>query len=272
MAEKKIACIVLPTFREAENISALLPLIFAQSDKIPTHDLHVLVVDDDSPDGTAERVRDAMARYPNLHLFMGRRKGLGEAYKRGINHALITLAPDLILQMDADFQHDPAELPRFIRLSTEGYSLVIGSRFVPGGALEDFPWYRRMISLAGTWLVCRFAGLVPIHDCTSGYRCIRADLLPRCDLAHLSTRGYSFQSSLLCELLWNGARVAEIPITFAMRRNGKSKLSLRDQAEFLVNLGRLLLRRISRRALPAAPVPQASPGTDFASNPRRRTL
>lgn len=247
-------------------------MIFAQADKIPTHELHVLVVDDESPDGTADRVREAMVRYPNLHLLTGQRKGLGEAYKRGIQHALRTLTPDLILEMDADFQHDPAELPNLIRLANEGYSLVIGSRFTPGGALEDFPLYRRMISLAGTWLVCRFAGLHSLHDCTSGYRCLRADLLPRCDLAHLSTRGYSFQSSLLCELLWNGARVAEIPITFAVRRSGKSKLALRDQTEFVVNLFRLSFRRISRRAILAAPLPQASPGADFASNPRRRTL
>ena len=272
MEEKRIACVILPTFREAENVAVLLPRIFDQGARITTHELHVVVVDDDSSDGTADCVREAMLEYPNLHLLSGKRKGLGEAYKRGINDALATLAPDLILQMDADLQHDPRELPGFIERCNSSHDLVIGSRFAPGGALENFPWYRRMISLAGTWLVCLVAGLDSIDDCTSGYRCIRASLLPLCDLAELSTRGYSFQSSLLCELVWNGARVTEIPIIFAARRSGESKLSLRDQVEFVLNLFWLLRRRGSRRAIARLPLPKASPEADFASNSQRRTL
>jgi dolichol-phosphate mannosyltransferase len=238
----RIACIILPTYNEAENLPILLPLIFQQAEKITTHELHVLVVDDNSPDGTATIVREAMRRYPYLHIISGEKTGLGEAYKRGFATALTELQPELILQMDADLQHDPAMLPQFVAGANKGFSLVIGSRFTPGGAIPSFPWHRRLISVAGTWLVQRFAGIPPIHDCTSGYRCIRAELLPRCDLARLSTRGYSFQSSLLCELLRNGARVLEIPIVFSARRNGESKLSLRDQLEFLVNLFRLRRR------------------------------
>jgi dolichol-phosphate mannosyltransferase len=235
----KIACIVLPTYNEAENLPILLPLIFQQAEKINTHEVHVLVVDGNSPDGTAAIVREAMRETPRLHIISGEKKGLGEAYKCGFAYALAELRPELILQMDADLQHDPAMLPEFLARANKGFSLVIGSRFVPGGAIPNFPWHRRLISLTGTWLVRRFAGIPPIHDCTSGYRCIRAELLPRCDLARLSTRGYSFQSSLLCELVRNGARVLEIPIIFSERRTGKSKLSLRDQVEFLVNLFRL---------------------------------
>lgn len=244
---KPIACIVLPTLNEAENVSQLLPRIFSQSDAIASHELHVLVVDSKSLDGTAERVQEAMRRYPRLHLVNCDRRGLGEAYKLGIAHAIQRLEPHLILQMDADLQHDPEVLPQMIGLTNDGYDVVIGSRFAPGGAIPGFPWHRKLISLAGTRLVRWFGGIPPIGDCTSGYRAIRASLIPHCDLEHLSTRGYSFQSSLLCELLRNGARLVEIPIVFADRQHGESKLSLRDQWEFLVNLFRLRLRRPARR-------------------------
>lgn len=237
--EVEIACIVLPTYNEAENLPILLPLIFEQAEKITTHELHVLVVDDNSPDGTAAIVREAMREYPRLHIIAGQKRGLGEAYQRGFAHALAELRPELILQMDADLQHDPVLLPEFIARANEGFGLVIGSRFAPGGAIRNFSWHRRWMSVTGTWLVQRVAGIPSIHDCTSGYRCIRAELLPRCQLARLSMRGYSFQSALLGELLRNGARVLEIPIVFSERRNGESKLSLRDQVEFLVNLFRL---------------------------------
>ena len=243
---KAIACIVLPTFNEAENIPAVLAGIFSQAEAIPSHELHVLVVDDNSPDGTAERVREAMPRFPHLHLVSGEKKGLGEAYKRGITHAITVLQPHLILQMDADLQHDPAVLPRMIALANDGYDVVIGSRFAPGGAVPGLPGHRKLISLAGTRLVRWFGGIPPISDCTSGYRVIRADLLPRCDLEHLSTRGYSFQSSLLCELLRNGARLVETPIVFSGRAHGESKLSFHDQWEFVVNLFRLWFVKAAR--------------------------
>jgi len=243
---RPIACIVLPTFNEAENIPAVLSGIFSQADAIASHELHVLVVDDNSPDGTAERVREAMQRFPHLHLITGEKNGLGEAYKRGIAHAIETLQPHLILQMDADLQHDPAVLPRMIGLANDGYDVVIGSRFAPGGAIPGLPGHRKLISLAGTRLVRWFGGIPPIRDCTSGYRVIRADLIPHCDLEHLSTRGYSFQSSLLCELLRNGARLVETPIVFSGRAHGESKLSFLDQWEFVVNLFRLRFVKAAR--------------------------
>jgi dolichol-phosphate mannosyltransferase len=247
---KPIACIVLPTFNEAENMQAVLPRVFSQAETIPTHELHVLVVDDSSPDGTAEFVREAMQHYPYLHLITGKKRGLGEAYKRGITHAIETLHPHLILQMDADLQHDPGVLPRMISLANDGYDVVVGSRFAPGGMIPGFPLHRKLISLAGTCLVRWFGGIPHVRDCTSGYRVIRADLLPRCDLEHLSTRGYSFQSSLLCELLHNGARLVETPIVFSDRVHGESKLSFRDQWEFVVNLFRLRLLKGARNRAP----------------------
>jgi dolichol-phosphate mannosyltransferase len=217
-------------------------LIFRQATNIPTHELHVLVVDDNSPDGSAEYVRSAMGLYPQLHLLTRERKGLGAAYRHGIWHALEMLHPDLILQMDADFQHDPAQVPEMIRLCDEGYDFVIGSRFAAGTGIPGLSWQRKLISLAGTRLVWMFGQIPHIQDCTSGFRCIRAALIPKCDFGAHSTRGYSFQSWFLCELLRNGARYIEIPIPFPMRAYGSSKLTSRDKFEFLVSLFHLHFR------------------------------
>jgi len=241
----KKASVILPTYNEAENIPVIIPLIFEQKDKIETHELHVLVVDDNSPDGTQDLVRELIHIYPNLHLIIGEKKGLGEAYKRGMNYAVKNFEPDLIFEMDADLQHDPALIPLFITLSNYGFSLVIGSRFAPGGDTPNFSLQRRFISLFGNWMIRFLGGLPRIHDCTSGYRCIKADLIKKCDLSFLSTRGYSFQSSLLCELLRNGARVVEIPIIFPDRSRGKSKLSFQDQKEFLLNIPKIRFRQSS---------------------------
>ncbi len=240
-AMRKRACIILPTYQEAQNVAVLIPRIFAEAIRIDSHELHVLVVDDDSPDGTQDVVRSLMLRYPRLHLATGPKRGLGEAYKRGMAIAL-DLDPELILQMDADLQHPPALLPVFVMLANYGFSLVIGSRFAPGGETPEFSLRRRLLSGAGNALV-RLLGGLSIRDCTSGYRCIRADLLRRCDLGFLATRGYSFQSSLLCELVRAGARPIEVPMVFGARIHGRSKLSLADQVEFLLNVFRIRFRR-----------------------------
>ncbi|WP_319583590.1 glycosyltransferase family 2 protein [uncultured Pseudodesulfovibrio sp.] len=241
----EIACIVLPTYNESENVRILLPQIFEQAKRIRSHELHVLVVDDASPDGTADVVKELQGQFPNLHLLSGQKKGLGEAYKRGFAHALDTLDPDLILQMDADLQHSPELLPLMISLQEYDFSFVIGSRFTLGGSTPNFSFKRRMMSLVGNWLLRNMGGLPAIKDCTSGFRCIKAELLKRCDLTGLSTKGYSFQSSLLFELVRNGAKIIEVPITFPDRVRGESKLSFADQIEFLLNVTRIRFRKSS---------------------------
>jgi dolichol-phosphate mannosyltransferase len=242
---KPIACIILPTYMEAKNLPLLLPRIFAQQSKIPTHELLVLVVDDNSPDGTQEAVRADMERFPGLRLITGEKKGLGVAYQRGMEHALVEFKPDLIFEMDADLQHSASLLPEFIAKANQGFGVVIGSRFVAGGATPDFALHRRLISVCGNWLTRHVTGLSDIRDITSGYRCIKADLLARCNLYHLATRGYAFQTALLVELIRQGGRVLELPIIFPDREFGRSKLSARDYFEFLWVL--LKLSRESRR-------------------------
>jgi dolichol-phosphate mannosyltransferase len=239
----KRACVILPTYNEVENIRIVIPLIFEQSARLDTHELHVLVVDDNSPDGTGDAVTHLMEKFSKLHLITGEKRGLGEAYKRGMAWAIKNLEPDLIFEMDADLQHDPGLIPLFITLANHGFSLVIGSRFAPGGSTPDFSLRRKLLSYVGNWMIRFFGGLPRIHDCTSGYRCIKSELIAKCDLSFLSTRGYSFQASLLCELLRRNAKIVEIPIVFPDRLHGESKLTLRDQVEFLINIAKIRFTR-----------------------------
>jgi dolichol-phosphate mannosyltransferase len=240
---RKKACILLPTYNEAENVKFVIPKIFVQAGKIPSHELHVLVVDDNSPDGTQDVVYGLMKQYKNLHLISGEKEGLGEAYKRGMAYVRENLPCDLVFEMDADGQHDAALIPLFVDLANHGFSLVIGSRFAPGGSTPDFSFRRKLISLVGNWMIRFLGGLPRIHDCTSGFRCIKTDVLEKCEFGFLSTRGYSFQSSLLVELLRNGAKVIEVPIVFPDRQYGESKLSMQDQVEFLINIAKIRFRQ-----------------------------
>lgn len=233
------ACIVLPTYNEAENVSVIIPQIFEQQSQIHSHQLVIIVVDDRSPDGTGQIVKSLQKNYPNLHLLEDKDNGLGEAYIKGMKYAIDNCDADVIIQMDADLQHDPAMLPLFLTLYTFGFTLIVGSRFAPGGQTPEFSFYRKFLSSFGNFLVRLFSGIPRIHDCTSGFRCIKSELIEKCDFSTMSVRGYSFQSSLLYELLRNGAKILEIPIIFEARQYGTSKLAFRDQVEFLVNLVRI---------------------------------
>ena len=236
------ACVVLPTYNEAENIESITKAIFATQSDIDTHQLYVIVVDDNSPDGTQEIIKKQMKQFPRLHLVTGNKVGLGDAYKRGFSFATSTFKPDLMLQMDADGQHDPTLIPKFINLANDGFSLVIGSRFVPGGSTPGFSYWRKFLSIVGNFLIRHLGKASNVQDCTSGFRCIKANLFPKCNLDGLSTRGYSFQSSLVCELIRNGAKPIEVPIIFRDRVTGQSKLALKDQIEFLVNVTKITFR------------------------------
>ena len=236
------ACVVLPTYNEVENIESIIKAIFAMQSNVTTHQLYVIVVDDNSPDGTQEIVKKQMNQHPYLRLVTGNKVGLGDAYKRGISFAITTFNPDLLLQMDADGQHDPKLIPEFINLANDGFSLVIGSRLVPGGSTPGFSYWRKFLSIVGNFLIRHLGKASNVQDCTSGFRCIKANLLPKCNLDGLSTRGYSFQSLLVCELIRNGAKPIEVPIIFKDRVKGKSKLTLRDQIEFLVSITKITYR------------------------------
>ena len=237
-------CFVLPTYNEEENIENIIQQILKEEKNQSKHTFSILVVDDNSTDETQAIVQRYISLNSKIHLVTGQKKGLGDAYKRGFNYALNDLQADLIFQMDSDGQHDTSLIPHFVSSIEEGRDVVIGSRFVEGGTTPDFSFSRLIMSKVGNLLVRYVGGITQVKDCTSGYRAIRASYLKELDFSYLSTRGYSFQSSLICDLAWRGANISEIPIEFSSRQGGDSKLALRDQIEFLLNIPRLGFRNL----------------------------
>ena len=239
---KKNICFVLPTYNEEGNIENTIEQILVEEKKQNKYVFSILVVDDNSTDQTQPIVRRIIESKDNIYLVTGEKKGLGDAYKRGFLHAVEILEADIIFQMDSDGQHDVALVPEFLKDIAAGKGVVIGSRFIQGGATPDFSIFRLLISRIGNLLVRYAGGVTTIKDCTSGYRAIKSSYLKDIDFTYLSTRGYSFQSSLICDLAWRGAVISETPIVFSSRQAGDSKLSLRDQIEFLLNIPRLGFR------------------------------
>ena len=237
-------CFVLPTYNEEENIGNIIQQILKEEKSLSKHTFTILVVDDNSTDETQTIVQNYISSNSKVHLVTGQKKGLGDAYKRGFKYALNDLKADLIFQMDSDGQHDTSLIPDFVSYIEEGKDVVIGSRFVEGGTTPDFSFSRLLMSKVGNLLVRYVGGITQLQDCTSGYRAIRASYLKDLDFSYLSTRGYSFQSSLICDLAWRGADISEIPIEFSSRQGGDSKLALRDQIEFLLNIPRLGFRNL----------------------------
>ncbi|WP_349431512.1 glycosyltransferase family 2 protein [Methylomarinum sp. Ch1-1] len=227
--------IIIPTWNEQKNISRLIEELQQQFLNI-AHDMHILVVDDNSPDGTAETVKQLQSMYPNIHLLRGRKQGLGAAYVRGMTHALNVLKADVVFEMDADFSHKPSDVPRLHQALDEGADFVIGSRYVEGGSIPDeWGWHRRMNSRYGNIVARYLAGLYQVRDCTAGFRAIRSTLLKKIDLSNLKVQGYAFQVALLFEALIHKAKIKEIPVEFVDRIHGESKLGMSDIIEFIIN-------------------------------------
>jgi len=155
----KNACIVLPTYNEAENVSVLIPKIFEQQNKIQSHNLVVIVVDDKSPDGTGQIVKSLQKNYSDLHLLADKDNGRGEAYIKGMKYAIDKGNADVIIRMDTDLQQDPGMLPLFLTLYKFGFTLIVGSRFAPGGKTPEFTLYRKFLSSFGNFLVRLFSGI-----------------------------------------------------------------------------------------------------------------
>jgi dolichol-phosphate mannosyltransferase len=210
--------VIVPTFNEKEN----LPLLV---DGLMQHEnLNLLVVDDASPDGTGEIAEALGRKHPGRIDVMHRtaQRGLGRSYIDGIRLAL-TKPVDVICQMDADLSHNPADIPRLLDAAGEA-DFVIGSRYVRGGRIENWPLHRRLLSAFANRYI-RAITRMTIRDCTSGFRCWRREALERLPLASIRSDGYAFIVELAFEATRAGLRCAEVPITFVERREGASKLS-----------------------------------------------
>jgi dolichol-phosphate mannosyltransferase len=228
--------VVIPTYNERENVATLLPRVL----ELPR--LRVLVVDDNSPDGTAAVVAELARAEPRVGLLSRPGKqGLGTAYIAGFRRALAEGA-EFICEMDADFSHDPSYLPELLAAAEARYDLVLGSRYVRGGGTVNWGVVRQLISRGGNVYARAILGL-PVMDATGGFRCYRRRVLERIDLDAIHSNGYSFQIEMLYRTLRAGFQVGEVPIVFPDRRVGQSKMSRRIVLEALLTVWRLRFSR-----------------------------
>jgi dolichol-phosphate mannosyltransferase len=222
------AWLVLPTYNEAENVERIVRAALPELASAAA-DHHILIVDDGSPDGTG-RIADRLAAElePVEVLHRTAKEGLGRAYLAGFERALASGA-DLVLEMDADFSHDPRDLPRLIEASSDA-DLVLGSRYVPGGGVTDWGLFRRMLSRGGSWYSRMVLG-VPVRDLTGGFKCFHRETLEKIDYRKMHADGYGFQIELTYRAIKAGLRVKEVPIVFRDRQEGTSKMTARIALE-----------------------------------------
>ncbi len=232
--------VVIPTYNEAENIPRLIPAVLKQAPNID-----ILVVDDGSPDGTGAIIKEIMVTNSNVNIVeRSGKQGLGTAYVLGFKYA-IERGYDFVFEMDADFSHNPNEIPVFLS-AIKNYDLVIGSRYIKGVRVLNWPMNRLLLSYSANVYTQIITGL-PVHDATGGFKCYRIAALKTIDLAHIRSNGYAFQIEMSFKMWKKGYRLVEIPIVFADRRLGVSKMSKKIVYEAVFMLWKLRLRSILNR-------------------------
>ena len=244
------ALVVVPTYNERANLPLLVPAVMA-------HDgFHMLIVDDGSPDGTGQLADELAAQYPGRIEVMHRtgQRGLGRSYVDGLLKALRTDAP-LICQMDADLSHGPEYLPALVAAAGD-YDVVIGSRYLHGVSVVNWPLHRIFLSTFANRYIKAVTGLSPT-DCTSGFRCWRRETLAKLRLDSVVTEGYAFLIEMLYDAVRAGARVGEVPIIFVERREGQSKISSSVLIESLITPWRLAFRKSAGPSVPGSQGPGA---------------
>jgi dolichol-phosphate mannosyltransferase len=232
--------VVMPTYNEREN----LPLIVAEVLELPVEGLRILVVDDNSPDGTGELAETLATQYPGRISVLHRteKQGLGPAYIAGFKQALSTGA-DTIIQMDADFSHQPKYIIELMAKLEQGYDLVIASRFARGGGVDE-KWsiYRKLLSWFANRVYVRILLNIPVTDATAGYRIWRRQTLIGLDLDRVRSNGYVFQVEMAYVTHRLGFQVTELPIYFPDRKRGQSKMDIRIQLEAALRVWQLMVR------------------------------
>jgi dolichol-phosphate mannosyltransferase len=237
-----VLCVCLPTYNERENLEAM---VSALGEVLGAHGI-VLVVDDSSPDGTGAIADRLAAELKWMHvLHRPRKEGLGPAYLAGFRRAL-ELGADLVFEMDCDFSHDPADVPR-LRAAAEEADVVLGSRYVAGGGTRNWGLLRRLISRGGSLYAQLLLG-VPVRDLTGGFKCYRRAVLEAIDLDAIHSKGYAFQIETTYRALRKGFRVVEVPITFVDRQVGGSKMSKMIVLEAVWKVPLLRLGTLRKRA------------------------
>jgi len=228
------AFVVIPTYNEQDNLQRLIEQVLQQDAS-----LQVLVVDDNSPDGTGQLADELASTNDRINVLHRPGKlGLGSAYRDGFRRAM-QLGADLLIEMDADFSHDPSILPIFLE-QIKDHDLVIGSRYLNGISVVNWPLRRLMLSYGANWYTRLVTGLT-IMDCTSGFKCFRRSLIELIDLDRVKSDGYSFQIEMHFRSAELGARITEVPIIFIDRRVGQSKMSKRIVREAVLMVWKLKL-------------------------------
>lgn len=229
-------CVVVPTYNERENVASVVEGVRSSG----AANMELLFVDDNSPDGTAEAVRQILPREPWVHLMVREsKKGIGSAYKDGFKYALDTFNPAALVEMDADLQHPPDSLKGLLSAIEEGADVAIASRYTQGGGIEGWGESRRLVSWGANALARLLLGL-SVKDCTSGFRAFSSAAAVRIVDADLPANGFEFQVATL-HLLRTGTKTVEVPYVFSQRRAGKSKLGAFDVARFFFNVLRMAL-------------------------------
>jgi dolichol-phosphate mannosyltransferase len=231
--------VIIPTYNESENILKIIPQILSNTDK--DNEFNILVVDDNSPDGTAQMVEN----YGSKNVFVLKREkklGLGTAYVAGFRYAIKNNF-DLVFEMDADFSHDPKYLPEFLKKIDEGYDLVIGSRYIHGVSVLNWPLSRLILSYTAN-IYTRWVTGLKVKDTTAGFMCYRVKALSSINLDNVRSNGYSFQIEMKFKLYKKGYKLTEIPILFIDRRAGESKMSKKVVYEAYFMVWKLKLRSL----------------------------
>jgi len=238
--------VIIPTYNEKENIGRMIDVL--EEDifpKIKNNQMEILVVDDKSPDGTAEVVRQKMKKFKNITLSLGNKQGLGAAYKRGMQYAMEKMKADAVIEFDADFQHDPKHIIDLVQKFDEGYDYVIGSRFVKGGLIPpQWSFYRKFLTKYGglfSRIVLFFPHIGRVKDVSTGLKLIRVrGVLEKVDFSK-TANGFFYKTQMLYQIVNMGAKVVEIPLQFKLREKGKTKMSFSDVGRTFLGVIKLRL-------------------------------
>ena len=220
------AVVIIPTYNEKGNIELLIEVLETEIfPLIKNYNMSILIADDNSPDGTAEIVKEYMKKYKNIQLSEGRKAGLGSAYVRGMNHAIENMNADVVFEMDSDFFHDPKKLPAFLDEIDKGNDFVIGTRYSMGGSIpKDWGIHRKIMSVYGNLFIRILFGRSWIHDWTGGYRAIKKEVFLKEREKLKAFTGYTFQVGFLWNAVKDGYKIAEVPFQAKDRTRGKSKI------------------------------------------------
>lgn len=230
--------ILIPTYCEVDNITKLITEIKLATKNLQ-HELTILVVDDNSPDGTGKKVLDLIKQDKKIQLLTGEKKGYGVAVIRGIDYSIKKLGAEVIVTMDSDFSHQPKDITRLISEIEKGSDFVIGSRYVKSGKIKNWSPWRYFLSGLGNFVARKFLGLNKVFDCTAGFRAFKTDLIKKINLDSINANGYGFLVWFLYSCHKNLAIIREIPVEFVDRKMGKTKLGVWDIIEGIIILFKL---------------------------------